>query len=361
MTEYFREPSEEVVTRLPNRPLGSFSDFVVMGLPGALTTIKEGGFPLDFHQLSDELIDGLTPSAISKAALTQDSADLALFDLLIMDNARVRTIGPNSKLTGLIDRVAEMKGRPPIITYEDLIFINPLQTDCRTHTDGDVGRSERDFYVVHRGIESHLGVIIEVLKQSIDKLFLEGVGAVEGVYRDIHSAGLRWKDINEGMDVLWKEMSPDHFSAFRPYFLEHPIRRTSNGEKYKGPSGAFTASIPIFEILFAGEKMQKEQFKYFEENEIYFPRKGREGIQEALGYLQEGRTLTQGANLVGNPPTLVEELAKFDQYLNEFRGKHYAGVRRQIPGSIEGKVSGSAGETNVGRFLRGRIIRHVDS
>lgn len=361
MKELFRHIPIETITRVPIRPLGQFSDFVVMNLPASLTAIREGtANPSALNKLSEGLIEGLTSDIITRAISTSASADLALLDMLIMDNALVRTTEPNPKLTALIDSFSAANGRPPVITYEDLILINPLNTDCRTNTEVEVGSTERDFYIAHREIEEDLDVLIDTSKDAIERLKREGSNAVIDVATMIHSAELKWVEINAYMNLLGETMSTEHFSTFRPYFLEHPARTRPDGRKYKGPSGAFTASIPVFEILFAGEKMNQEQFNYFKDNEIYFPRKGKRDIQEALEYLGNGFTLTQLARSLDNPPILVEELAKLDYYLNQFRGKHYAGVRRQIPGAIEGNVSGSAGENDVGKFLKGRMIRHVD-
>lgn len=361
MKELFRPIPVEAMTRVPTRPLGKFSDFVVMNLPDSLTAIREGtANPSALNELREGLTEELTSDIITRAISTPASADLALLDLLIMDNALVRTTQPNPKLTALIESFAAANGRPPVITYEDLILINPLTTDCRINTEGEIGAAERDFYIAHREIEEDLDVLIDTSKVAIERLKREGPNAVIDVATMIHSAGLKWVEINAYMTLLGEVMSTEHFSTFRPYFLEHPTRTRPDGRKYKGPSGAFTASIPVFEILFAGEKMNPEQFNYFRDNEVYFPRKGQRDIQEALEYLGDGLTLTQLASSLDNPPILVEELAKLDYYLNQFRGKHYAGVRRQIPGAIEGNVSGSAGETDVGRFLRGRIIKHLD-
>lgn len=361
MRELFRPILVETMTQLPTRPLGKFSDFVVLGLPASLTAIREGiAIPSVFHELSDGLIEGLSSDIITRATSTPKSADLALLDMLVMDNALVRTSLPNSKLSALIETLAAANGRPPIITYEDLILINPLDMDCRLHTDGKVGSSERGFYVAHREIEEDLDILINTSKESIARLEREGLSSITEVSEMIHTAGLRWVNINERMDFLWNEVPKDHFTAFREYFMSHPSRKNPDGEVYKGPSGAFTAGIPVFEILFAGEKMKPEQFNYFKENEIYFPRKGREDIRDALEYLQNGLTLTQLAGALGNPPTLGAELAKLDYYLNQFRGKHYGAVKHHIPGAIEGNVSGSTGQTEVGQFLKGRMIRHVD-
>ena len=359
-SELFRHLPEETLTRIPNRPLGRFSDFVVAELPASLTAIRKGRSDYsNLNELSHELIEGLTPDVMATATATQDNADLALLDLLIMDNALVRTTGPNPKLTALDDSLAAANDRPPIITYEDVVLTNPLYTDCRLHTNEEIGLSERDFYIAHREIEGDLDVLIDTSKEVIYILKQDDLNTIGNVAEMLHTAGLRWVDINARMELLWKAMPKEHFITIRDYFLSHPIRTTPDGEKYKGPSGAFTAKIPVFEILFAGETMKPEQFHYFKDNEMYFPRKGREEIQDALQYLEEGSTLTQLASLLGNPPILKTELDQFDHYLNQFRGMHYAGIKHQIPGAVEGNVSGSAGEVKVGQFLKGRMIKHT--
>lgn len=344
---------EETEAQRSTRPLGEVSNFVVEKLPIGLEAMRGGRISVDaLVNYSDMLLADLPMSVIQKALIDQRSRDLAGLDLKILDTSIAHS-GGNSpeRLASLVDKFSKAADQPTGITYEEIILVNPV-ADRRKFTRGEVGATEEGFYEGHRIIEEHFDRAIYVMKGGIQKLIV-GDGGIDEVAGDIRQTQGDLEAVISKTHGLGRQ-NPEHFSEFRKYLSTHPLRGT------KGPSGAFTAGIPTLELLLAGEKLPEEYMQYLEENNIYFPRQGRENIQDARESVSKGLTLTSLAERLGDPQALDQSINEFSQLVRRFRAEHYKAVRNQIPEAISGKMAGTAGEQDPGTFLRERMrIKHV--
>lgn len=351
MSEFLK--ASEMVPRENIRPLGPVSNFVVNQLPVVLEEIRSGtGSAGDFTSSVDQLVSGLGKDTVNDAVSDVRVRDLAGLDLKMLDTAIARVGGVVPlRLQQLVDVFAQKSGQPTGITYEEIILVNP-PTDRRLFTSGDVGKTEESFYETHRIIEGHLDTAIAATHGSIAELNIDGVAAVDNVVGQLASTQEDLMMIISGTHTLGIQ-SKEHFAVFRYYLESHRTRGT------KGPSGAFTAGIPTLELLLAGEQLPEEYRRYLKENNIYFPRKGRERLREARELIERRMTLTLVSQRLGNPSSLAEAINSLGDLMRRFRGEHYKTVRSQVPEALSGEVAGTDGEQDSGRFLRDRMqIRH---
>lgn len=363
----------EVEKRYPSRPLGQVSDFVVVQMPQLLVGIQSGQNDVEGFANSVEDLIGQNESRVNQVLSLKPSnryphvqaKDLAALDLKMLEAAIVHNGGnPPERLVELVDEFAPATNQPPGLTYEELIYINP-RTDMRTFTTGDVGKSEYDFYVAHRMAEDQLsGTIRDVQEAGI---VLDGLGT-KGLKESVGlltKASAYFYGVIPYLKAMETRMPKAHFkveTGFRRYFNT----RKRNGLELKGPSGAFTAGIPIIELHLAGENLPAESYNYYANNFQYFPRGGdgealgRVEINVALEAVNTESTLTAISARLGNPPVLSKSLTELSDLIREFRGCHYRLVKEQLPEAVENQIAGSGGETNPGTFLRDRMkIRHI--
>lgn len=340
--------------RVPIRPLGSLSDFIIEVLPIILEEIRdERGSVMMLANVCEDLVEYLNEDGLTERITDPYLFDVAVLDVKMMAPAVAGSGGqPGPKLMSLVDKLSKVVDQPSGITYEEIILVNPT-LDQRVFTGGSVGESESDFYETHRRIERHFDSVIVDMKRVEN--FLAGTYVAEiGVANFLRRVQSELNKVIELMKVIGEEMDPGDFSVFRQYLVG------SSERKLKGPSGAFTAGVPVIELLLSAPSMSEEQISYLFDNSRYFPRKGREQIFEAVLQGLRGRSLVQLCEQMGNPDYLILGLKKISELIREFRGMHYKGVSRQVPEAISGEVSGTGGEDDPGAFLRRRMkINHV--
>jgi hypothetical protein len=163
---------------------------------------------------------------------------------------------------------------------------------------------------------------------------------------------VRYEEINEklsavvGLTQQLGEMPEGHFAQFRRFLTSHPRRG------YKGPSGAFTAKIPILEFMLRGESLSDSYRNYIQDNLRYFPQRDREKLES----VQRQPSLTNIYLNLGKPPELLPLLENVHEFLKQFRATHYRTIAAQIPEAIrDGGAAGTGGEANPGQFLRERM------
>lgn len=349
----FRQNQKESTSRIPSRPLGSISNFVVEQMPVVLGDIRAGRTNGDILVgKSKLLLDSLPPHTFDIAISDPSKRDLAGLDLKMLEAGIIHSgLKPPEHLVQLVDRFANEGGQPSIVTYEDLIFINPLDTDPRTYTDGVVGKSERDFYIVHKRIEDVMEIVNGGLKETVIQLAQEGESGIPSAQVSLAEISAAFQSTLPAMDDVGDQMPKEHFKEFRGYFT--PVRGL------KGASGAFSTSIPTFDLLLGGENLDPEHLKYMYENQQYFPRQGYEDMQAAIHMTERGLTLNALQEQLGNNE-LTNSLIGIDNTLKRFRGKHIKAIARQLPDVLRGESIGSAGETDVAVFLKDRInTQHI--
>lgn len=363
----------EVEKRYSSRPLGQVSDFVVVQMPQLLAGIQSGQNDVESFANSVEDLIGQNESRVSQVLSLKPSnryphvqaRDLAALDLKMLEAAIVHNGGnPPERLVELVDEFAPATNQPPGLTYEELIYINP-RTDMRTFTTGDVGKSEYDFYVGHRMVEDQLAGTIRDVQEA--GLLLKEVGT-KGIKESVGlltKASAYFYGVIPYLKAMETRMPTQHFkveTGFRRYFSS----RNRKGQELKGPSGAFTAGIPIIELHLAGENLPEDSHNYLTNNFQYFPRGGdgqvlgRVEINVATEAVNNGLTLTAIADRLGNPPELMNSITELSDLIREFRGYHFRLVKKQLPEAVRDQVAGSGGEKTPGTFLRERMkIRHI--
>jgi hypothetical protein len=341
--------------RTHNRPLGAVSDFVVKQMPGRLAEIQEGAG--DIHSLvhdAELVIAGLRPINLDRFLIDELAWDLAAFDLKLMETGIAQAARllhsdakPPTNLITMVNAFAKATDQPPTLTYEELIFINPLQ-DRRTFTEGRTGLSEADFYEGHRRIESYMDEVLGYFERAIRILSQKGKGEVDEANSVLQNALEKFLAIHYYTDVIGLKMNKDDFNYFREYLKTHPIRETP------GASGAFSATIPIYDLLLGGENLAEDRLRDLEEHMRYFPRKRRKDIGKAQAMAHMGLTLNSLYQATSKPETLGSILQELSRQMHVFRGKHYKAVEYQIPDVLTGLDKGTRGETR--EFLQSRIV-----
>lgn len=363
----------EVEKRYPSRPLGPVSDFVVVQMPQLLVSIQSGQSDVDGFASSVEDLIGRSGFRVNQVLNLKPSnryphvqaRDLAALDLKMLEAAIVHNGGDApERLVHLVDEFAQVTNQPPGLTYEELIYINP-RTDMRTFTAGEVGKSEYDFYVGHRMVEDQLAGTIRDVQEAgtvLDDVGTKGLNESVGL---LTKASAYFYGVIPYLKAMETRMPTEHFkveTGFRRYFNS----RNRKGKELKGPSGAFTAGIPIIELHLAGENLPEESHNYLANNFQYFPRGGdgqvlgRVEINTATEAVNNGETLTAIADSLGNPPELMSSITELSDLIREFRGYHFRLVKKQLPEAVVDQVAGSGGERTPGTFLRERMkIRHI--
>lgn len=230
------------------------------------------------------------------------------------------------------------------LTYEELIFVNPVE-DMRLFTRGDAGTYERAFYDAHRVIEQHLMELIELEKEALKARSLEPLKA-KRMEIEAHFAAIIARTSKLA------EMPPGVFEKFRKYFKSHDTR------KLKGPSGAFSARIPIFELLVCGRRYPQAQHLYLAENRIYFP-ECDDGLLEFALWSSKGDECLLNLMRMSDP-TNVEIMKLFvEGFLVGWTAAHRNTASRQLPAAFRGEDVGTSGERDVKKFLTDRLLaRH---
>lgn len=338
---------------VPNRPLREVSDFVIEQMPEMLEEIKcQKG---KIHKLESDvalLMKRVDSFMIARILADVQGSDLAAFDVKMTEAAIVHSGGkPPERLVTIVDALAEATDLLPIITYEDLIFINPSE-DRRTFTSGDMKQTEADFYEGHRIIEGHMDEVLKHFLRAINELSKyreESVDTVNTILKQSLDCLLPALGY---MEIFEKEMLKEHFKVFRNYLSTNPVRRM------KGASGAFYATIPTADLLLGGENLAEDHLNYLRQHIAYFPRKGRKDINRALTNVLYGLTLNGLYKAIGKPKVLGSTLRELSGALQKFRGKHYRAILAQHPDILADVAVGTSGE--MGEFLRERLqIKHI--
>lgn len=270
-----------------------------------------------------------------------------------------------------LNRVAMLAGRPATMTYEDVIFQGGTHTDTSfpemlgeivvMSDDTDTAADEARFYSSHRNIEESLyraihglGVEYGGLNPSQRKGALRR--KIEG--QKIRKATERHLgyDFNRDADPLGfvihavglitdlrNNLGREQFTRLRPYFVG------ING--YPGPSGLYSASIPILDLLVhGGENMDEDE---------------RMAIKERLelGLYPDSHIYSRSTALLSDllesekPELPINEKVKegISGQLNRFRATHKGSVRKFVPEAMEGSA-GTGGVSDVASYLDSKKI-----
>jgi hypothetical protein len=266
--------------------------------------------------------------AVLRDGLNTLSAKTEFNDVAILDAKFMYVIASVARMDDLEAGYREVildalkRNKRPLITqmtYEDIILNNPAD-ELRTFTSGTIAKSEMLFYRGHQLIEDELRTCIQSLKEA-DK-----IGEVTPL-KTAYDAMAKACEI--GHKVFIRALDSTHFMAFKPFFDTNPY----TGEK--GPSGAFTASIPHIDMLLYGRETPQSLQDYIRVNKDYFP---------VTDYADLQKTINKGTSLIerfDGDHNSLELIHRISLQKRRFRALHMAAVKKHIGtnavGSAEGK------------------------
>lgn len=243
----------EQINRIPVRPLGELSDFAAEELPRAIQTVRDGAMPVEEFARQ---VDAFAQTAGSSLELDERSVPLALHDATSIASAlRVlkseATFLPEAAdtpfLQELTRNLARMRGVIPYLSYEGLMFANPIDTDPRTFLAGELGAQELLFYKLHVLIEQEC-----CTRLSAPLSIVENYAAKQDVSRDqllssLNALQVLLQHISSYMRQFHQYISKEHNGAFataRPFW-------NADG-KFQGPSGKFSAGFFLIDAILSG-------------------------------------------------------------------------------------------------------------
>lgn len=329
--------------RIPYRPLGEFSTFVITQLPSLLTQVRSGALSIDEvaeyvnrSAPSVESTHGLTGAGLKVARLDAQSAYNGLVHgarLLAKQDDTLLPFIPGPNISALANDLALRTGRPRILTYEDVVIDNPRQ-DMRTLTDGQVADSERGFFLAHAYIEDHLQVTIELMMDIIHGL--EG-GDSESEQQVNAALGMakHWRLINDHTATLMKDMPREHFEVFREYLGSYidPDTLDTQPAQLDGASGQGSSRMRETDFLLGGDTFINHEWFMADTTKLlpYYPVSGREQFNEVLAMAREGRTIHRLLNQVDPSSPLHRAMNNFAALKINWRQLHQRAVQTQMP------------------------------
>lgn len=383
----------ETETRVPQRPLGEFSNYVVETLPTQAAEIRVylakqapesdqidtdnysqllESVPQHLKNTLGEELEGrfssVTDEQINAALQDPATTDLALFDLMMADTVAAHyDIAIPPGLDNTLVLLAHTAGRPPYITYEDVVFTNPLDTDPRSFAPGEIGQSERDFYKAHEIIEGRMIPATTGLKEAALLLDAKGTSGIEYASQ---SLGAFSESVAFGQKYLGKlanDMPSEYFNIFRaPYFFAHPVRNPKDyainpyNRSGVGPSGRFTGTFPLAD-MYKGQGITDYKMNDFRRihAEGYYPRFQASQIAQAIQMYEQGLSIAALNERLGRPAALSSALNRATKKVDDFRRQHIRTVVRHIPQVAKGDQDGSGtadGESTMGYLEKHRIL-----
>jgi hypothetical protein len=274
--------------------------------------------------------------------------------MLAMQTVAAMVDGDQERFDGLnvqLHEAASAIGAPPSATYEDLIFSNSVYGSVKVLTkQGLPATSEHEarFYRAHRIIETGLDLAVRKLMSHGDNA--ERVADISGLqveplrYTEYDVSPVEHVDVAvSGLKNLRAGLSNEEtFNAFRLYYAE-PL----NG--YAGPSGLYSATLPILDLIVAGGQNMPDKIRDFVagslEQGLYPQRVGYHGLLSHL--------LESDAPSMDMPG---EERDGIVDALNRFRRAHSGAVRNLLPKVYRGEVPGSGGIENYQELIEAKLI-----
>lgn len=322
------------------RTVPKLSDYVVEKMP-YLIWQKEtiGQFYSECVALfnDDQVIDALNHID------SQKEKELALLDLKFLDAACFHNSLPRiEKLARFIRQFSKELDTLEVLTYEELIIINPIG-DMRTFSENENRYYEVMFYIAHNNYEIFAEEIIEILQSVLaDKDLLN----LNEVHIKLSEVTISARE--QAMFLRSENLDKDAFVRFRKFLASRPDLDCL------GPSGAFTATIPVIDLLYSGNHLPEDRLKFFCSNLHYYPRSWQVFISESVKEIREKIfiDLIDLSNKDVNVSVLCEVCSKF---LLAFRKGHHHMVMQHIPGVANDSEPGTMGGEPPGSFLKKRI------
>ena len=351
--------------RIPNRPLGEISNFVT-------EKMSKLNDPTIDHEALGPLFDVLSEVDYQYTLFDQDpdayieqlwdGVDLACLDLIYLLNFLRRVTGEHTtwsttasigdiewlypwfdgiqipkSLELMVHKLARHLDRIPHLSYEDLVLTNPLKHDPRLFFDGKTGNSEYLFYLWHELIERVFDEIIVWLEQ-----LLEG----ESDAPSVDDLKVSWAAAQRLLRKFFS-LDDEQFAIFRTFYFGNEIL------DYRWPSGAFSSSMPIIDLLIGLNTLETANHGYLDENLKHYPRAWQLAIKRAIQKYQSGDTVLTYA-LSRRDDELLTLYNEMGASILRFRQMHLWLVKKKIPEVFAWNETGTGG-FNVDEFLRKNI------
>ncbi|MFB9980659.1 hypothetical protein ACFSOZ_18950 [Mesorhizobium newzealandense] len=260
----FSHQSDSIDRRERKRPFGPLSNFVADQLPHCIAEIKASARPGEAVKALGRSINAMIAETDYEAQLLnlpQSEFGVAKTDIQYLVNcayqmsafAGLHSVDAELTVGEALRQLARVsRQRQPsidVLSYEDMILTNPLQSDPRVYCLGSAGVEERDFCLGHQLIESELQSAIDALLALRDAVGADARQCLAVCVERLESA-------NYVLARFYERMSPDLFGQFRVFYGKNPYKDRL------GPSGRFSARIVAVSVLLIGEELfhQKPQF-----------------------------------------------------------------------------------------------------
>ncbi|MFG3591590.1 MULTISPECIES: hypothetical protein [Bradyrhizobium] len=246
------------------RPLGLVSNFVADQLPHCIAEIKGSKRPDEGVKALGRSVNAMIASTdyvVQLLNLPQPDFAIAKTDIQYLVNCAYQmsafagldpvdaelTVG--EELSRLACLSCHRQPSIEVLSYEDMILANPVQSDPRVYCLGAAGVEERDFCLGHQLIESELQLAIDALLELRDAAGADARQCLSVCLERLESA-------NNVLTRFYEHMSPDLFGQFRVFYGKNPYKNRL------GPSGRFSARIVAVSVLLVGEELfqQRPQF-----------------------------------------------------------------------------------------------------
>jgi hypothetical protein len=247
---FTRQPDAELVASQAEFTTGldALAEYTLVSMPAELRdTLENPDKETAYANLADSHRGVLSRSEMEILSLGDTevhAAEVAQLDLLFMLGSYLPGGADADKhvpgeLRALIAYNKERFGLPDHMDFHMIVDVNTREYtktgNIRTYTDGEIGDSERDFYIGHHFAEPHVKLAAFQLKTLLQTPDMANKEALLASSRD-HIA--QYDDYIRD----YGKLSRDHFGYFRQYLVAYP-------DGTRNASGAFLPSVQMLEAV----------------------------------------------------------------------------------------------------------------
>ncbi len=223
------------------------------------------------------------------------------------------------------DRVSEALWLAPVLTYEWIILINPLDTNPKTFTQWPDATHEIFFYKIHRAIE--LEVYPEL--QKVIQLANDTTISNEDWLTILTDINHRLEFAVWKMGEMYRSFDKEAFSRFRSFFSGINFRLLDN-ERYPGPSWASSCIFPTLDIVLGIEKVAALS----KNAHVVRPKISWRWYTTIIDMEEAERWVMINGDLYkrySEKPDFLEKLNILTNTLKKFRMNHQWNVKKYLP------------------------------
>lgn len=290
----FSHLADRIDRRLRIRPLGIISDFVADQLPHRIAEIKKSEQQAEAVKALGRSINAMLAAGDHEAHLlnlTQSEFGVAKTDIQYLLNIVYQmsafaglnhydaelTVG--ERLRRIAALSCEREPSIDVLSYEDMILTNPVESDPRVYCLDSAGVEERDFCLGHQLIERDLQFAVDTLLELRDQVGADARWCLTLCLERLESA-------NYILTRFHDHMSPDLFGKFREFYGKNPYKNRL------APSGRFSARVVAVSVLLIGEEIFRKKPQFYRDVyrlSEYYP---RGCIGAVFGWLSSDKSST---------------------------------------------------------------------